>query len=260
MVKVISDTNLKNGYAIELIGVTRTFTMGESIIRALDDISLKINPGEFITVMGPSGSGKTTLVNVMAGLERLTNGKVKIYGQDLTKLKDDEKCKIRRHQIGIIFQFFYLHPTLSAVENVELPQLIAGVGFTERRKKAEELLEVVGLEKRSNHLPHELSGGEKQRVGIARAMANNPPIILADEPTGDMDHVAGAEILKLLQQLNEIYDKTVVMVTHDENMVKKGMRLLQMLDGKIFDDKTVEQDMESSKYWEYLPKEKEKAK
>ena len=246
-----SDMSAEKAYPIELCYISRYYTLGKSIVKALDGIDLAIEAGQFVCVMGPSGSGKTTLLNVIAGLDQPTGGEVRLLSKNLSALSDEGKCEVRRHNVGYVFQFFNLHPTLTAIENIELPQLIAGVSYGTRRVRAEELLELVGLQKRANHLPHELSGGEKQRVGIARALANDPPIILADEPTGDMDHVMGAEILQLLESLNTDLGKTMVMVTHDESMIKKGMRLLRLLDGKILSDQIVKEDLEPSRYWDY---------
>lgn len=157
-------------------------------------------------------------------------------GEDLKTLTDHQLCEIRRHKLGFIFQFFNLHPILNAQENVELPMLIANVKCSLREKRAKELLSLVGLEHRLHHHPHELSGGEKQRVGIARALANDPMIILADEPTGDMDSVIGHEIMALISELNQRHNKTIICVTHDEELLKPGMRLIRMDDGRIISD------------------------
>ncbi|MHA1973287.1 MAG: ABC transporter ATP-binding protein [Candidatus Hodarchaeales archaeon] len=218
----------KNAPIIELEGVNQRYTIGSHTIDALSDINLKIYPQEFIIVMGPSGSGKSTLINIMAGLEQPSAGIVMIENKDLRSLSDKELCNIRRFKIGFVFQFFNLHPVLSTIENVELPMLIAGVKRKNREKKALELLKIVGLVNRKHHLPHELSGGEKQRVGIARSLANDPELILADEPTGDLDSATGNEIMSLLVELNKIHGKTIVCVTHDEEMLHSGMRLLKM--------------------------------
>jgi len=221
---------------IEMENVNQRYTLGAHTIDALNGINLTIHTEELIMVMGPSGSGKSTLINVMAGLEQPSAGIVRIQQEDLTTLSDKELSLLRRHKLGFVFQFFNLHPILSAKENVELPMLIAGVKRDKREKRALELLTLVNLENRKHHLPHELSGGEKQRVGIARSLANDPEVILADEPTGDLDSAIGNEIMQLLINLNKIHGKTVICVTHDEEMLKTGMRLIKMEDGKIIDD------------------------
>jgi putative ABC transport system ATP-binding protein len=186
--------------------------------------------------MGPSGSGKSTLLNIMAGLEQPSAGTVWVNSQDLSTLSDRALCEIRRYRLGFVFQFFNLHPILSTLENVELPMLISGVKRKNRQPRAREMLELVGLSKREHHLPHELSGGEKQRVGIARSLVNDPDVILADEPTGDLDSTTGDEIMELLLNLNQENQKTIICVTHDEVMLKKSMRLLKMEDGHIISD------------------------
>ncbi|MHA1944628.1 MAG: ABC transporter ATP-binding protein [Candidatus Hodarchaeales archaeon] len=225
-----------NEAIIELKDVSQRYKLGSHVIDALSNINIVINHNDFIMVMGPSGSGKSTLLNTIAGLEVPKTGSVKILGDDLQNLSDSQLCDIRRHKLGFIFQFFNLHPILTAMENVELPMLIADVKLSERDTRAMELLELVDLSHRRNHHPHELSGGEKQRVGIARSLANNPMIILADEPTGDMDSVAGKEIMEIITKLNSDHNKTVICVTHDEEILKPGMRLIRMDDGHIISD------------------------
>jgi len=225
-----------NENIIELEGVNQRYKLGTHFIDALSDINMTVYPNEFIMVMGPSGSGKSTLLNTIAGLETPSAGSVKVLGKDLQTLSDRQLCEIRRHKLGFIFQFFNLHPILTAQENVELPMLIADVKRSLREIRSRELLKLVNLDHRINHHPHELSGGEKQRVGIARALANDPMIILADEPTGDMDSVAGHEIMALINKLNQEHGKTIICVTHDEEMLKSGMRLIRMDDGRIVSD------------------------
>jgi putative ABC transport system ATP-binding protein len=224
---------------IELENVNRRYTLGDHTIDALTNINLTIQEQEFIMVMGPSGSGKSTLLNIMAGLEKPSAGTVQIDQQDLSSLNDRTLCDIRRHKLGFIFQFFNLHPILTTLENVELPMLISGIKRKKRVPRAMAMLELVGLEKRKHHLPHELSGGEKQRVGIARSLVNDPDVILADEPTGDLDSTTGSEIMRLLLRLNQEQHKTIVCVTHDEIMLKPTMRLLKMEDGLIISDSPV---------------------
>ncbi|MFX1506653.1 MAG: ABC transporter ATP-binding protein [Promethearchaeota archaeon] len=221
---------------IELESVNQRYTLGGYTIDALNNINLSIFKEEFIMVMGPSGSGKSTLINVMAGLERPAAGTVRINREELSALSDRELCELRRHKLGFVFQFFNLHPVLNALENVELPMLISGIKRELREPRALELLRLVDLENRKYHQPHELSGGEKQRIGIARSLANDPDVILADEPTGDLDSVTGNEIMTLLRSLNQTYKKTIICVTHDEEMLKGGMRLIKMEDGYIISD------------------------
>ncbi|MHA2247524.1 MAG: ABC transporter ATP-binding protein [Candidatus Hodarchaeales archaeon] len=231
MSKAFSSENI-----IELKGVSQRYKIGMHVIDAISDINITVHPNEYIMIMGPSGSGKSTLLNTIAGLEIPSAGNVKVFGDDLQTLSDRQLCEIRRHKLGFIFQFFNLHPILTAQENVELPMLIANVKRSQREIRARELLDLVNLDRRVNHHPHELSGGEKQRVGIARALANDPTIILADEPTGDMDSVTGHEIMALITKLNQEHNKTILCVTHDEEMLKPGMRLLRMDDGRIISD------------------------
>ena len=221
---------------IELENVNRRYTLGDHTVDALNNINLTVYKEEFIMVMGPSGSGKSTLINVMAGLEAPSAGTVRIHESDLSTLRDRELCNLRRHKLGFVFQFFNLHPILSAIENVELPMLISGIKRKQREPRALELLKLVNLENRRHHLPHELSGGEKQRVGIARSLANDPEVILADEPTGDLDSAIGKEIMELLRSLKQVHKKTIICVTHDEEMLKSGMRLIKMEDGYIISD------------------------
>lgn len=231
MSKLTSDEIL-----IELQGVSQRYKLGKHIIDALTNINILVHRNEFIMVMGPSGSGKSTLLNIIAGLEAPSAGNVKFLDKDLQTLSDRQLCEIRRHQLGFIFQFFNLHPILTAQENVELPMLIVDEDRSKRETRAKELLNLVNLDHRLTHHPHELSGGEKQRVGIARALANDPMIILADEPTGDMDSVAGSEIMAIIKNLNQEHNKTIICVTHDEEMLKTGMRLIRMDDGRIISD------------------------
>ena len=225
-----------NEAIIELKEVSQRYKLGSHIIDALSNINMTIHQNDFVMVMGPSGSGKSTLLNTIAGLEIPKTGTVRILGDDLQNLSDSQLCDIRRHKLGFIFQFFNLHPILSALENVELPMLIADVKLSDRDTRAMELLELVDLGHRKDHHPHELSGGEKQRVGIARSLANNPMIILADEPTGDMDSVSGSEIMDIITKLNKEHNKTIICVTHDEDILKPGMRLIRMDDGHIISD------------------------
>jgi len=217
--------------------VSRAFTMGKREIQALSDLNLQVNKGEFVAIMGPSGSGKTTLLNALGCLDKPSNGRVILDEVDVSRLPEKELYKIRRDKIGFIFQTFNLLPYLNAVENVELPMENMKKPKTEKRKKARELLELVGLAGREEHRPQKLSAGEQQRVAIARAMANDPAIILADEPTGNLDTKNKYEIVRLLANLNTERGTTIVMVTHDSHVASRTERMLLLEDGKITKEK-----------------------
>ncbi|MHA1449326.1 MAG: ABC transporter ATP-binding protein [Candidatus Hodarchaeales archaeon] len=222
---------------IVLKSVNRYYESGSDKITALKDISLEIEPGEFIIITGPSGSGKSTLLNIIAGIETPNSGTVRIFDRVLKDMNDSELCEIRRSRLGFIFQFFNIHPLLNVLENIELAPVIAGKKPVERDLRLNEIVKLAGIEHRKFHFPYELSGGEKQRVGIARALINDPEIILADEPTGDLDSTTSMEILSLIFDLNQTYGKTVIFVTHDSNMIKPGMRVIQMIDGTIISER-----------------------
>jgi putative ABC transport system ATP-binding protein len=211
--------------------------MGKRGVQALSDLNLQVNKGEFIAIMGPSGSGKTTLLNVLGCLDKPTSGKVMLDKVDVANLPEKELCKIRRNKIGFIFQTFNLLPYLSAAENVELPMESSKRSGIERRKRARELLGTVGLSGREEHRPPRLSAGEQQRVAIARALANDPAIILADEPTGNLDTQNKYEIVRLLAKLNIDRGTTIVMVTHDNQVASHTERMLLLQDGKITKEK-----------------------
>lgn len=217
---------------IELKNVSKTYQMDEVKVVSLDNVSLKICKTDFVSVMGPSGAGKSTLLNMIGALDRPTSGKVLIDGIDLSKLNDSEIAKVRGQKIGFVFQFFNLYPTLTALENIELPMIIMEKDSIERKKRAMELIELVGLKHVAEHLPAQLSGGERQRVAIARAIANDPSFILADEPTGNLDSKNGHEIMTLFSELNK-KDKTVVIVTHDEDIASHAKEIIKIKDGKI---------------------------
>ncbi len=206
---------MSSKYAIELIGVEKEYSLGKVKVRALRGVDLKVESGEFISIVDPSGSGKTTLLNIIGLLDKPTKGEVYLYGLDASKLSEKSRAKLRLKYIGFIFQMFHLIPWLTALENVELPLILAELPKKVRVKRALECLKAVGLSHRVNHRPGELSGGEQQRVAIARAIANNPKIILADEPTGNLDSRTGLEIVKLLKKLNEELNTTIVLVTHN---------------------------------------------
>ena len=218
---------------IRLINVHKIYQQGRNKITALAGLSLDIQKGEFAAVMGPSGSGKSTLLHLIGGLDRPTEGQVLVDGRIISQMVDDEATLFRRTRIGFVFQFFNLLPTLAAVENVMLPLILDGRSSTESNLRAKTLLERVGLEGRRDHLPEELSGGEMQRLAIARALAFNPPILLADEPTGNLDSKNGAAVLELLRQINTEQRCTVVMVTHNQEAAGYGDRIVHLRDGMI---------------------------
>ena len=223
-------------YSVEVENVSKVYVLGKggSIkVNAVENVTFKMKRGEFMLLMGPSGSGKSTLFNMIGGLDRPTKGKVFIDGRDLSTFSDRELSSFRSHRIGYIFQTFNLIPTLTALDNVELPMVFAGVDREERERKATELLKRVGLGDRLNHKPSELSGGQQQRVAIARALANDPAIILADEPTGNLDLNTGLEIIGLLKDLNREKGVTIMTATHDLKLLDVADRILWLRDGKI---------------------------
>jgi putative ABC transport system ATP-binding protein len=222
---------------IELKGVGKTYMMDEVEVQALKGVDLKIHKREFVAIMGPSGSGKSTLLNMIGVLDRPTTGSVRLDGVDISKLDDVQLSRLRGRKIGFIFQFFNLYPTLTARENVELPMMILERSRAERAKKSMELLKLVGLEKRADHLPAQLSGGERQRVAICRALANDPPLLLADEPTGNLDSKSGEEVMDLMSGLVKDKRMTVVTVTHERHIAKHAQRLIVLKDGEIVEDK-----------------------
>jgi len=221
--------------------MSKSYIMGEKgqiEVKALQNITLDIHKGEFTSIMGPSGSGKTTLLNIMSGLDRPTKGRIWLVGTETTNLSQAEKSRIRQKYCGFIFQVYNLIPVMSAVENVELPLVFQRVPEEERRKRAEEVLVRVGLEKRMYHRPTELSGGEQQRVAIARALVVSPQIIFADEVTGNLDTKTGLEIIDLLYSLNEEQNVTVIFATHDPKVQDKSTRTIYLRDGKVIADET----------------------
>ncbi len=219
---------------IKLKNVNKYYNRGkENELHVLKNINLEISEGEFVTIMGPSGSGKTTLLDIMGALLKADDGKVFIDGNELSMLNDSQLAKIRREKLGFIFQQFNLIASLTALENVSLPLRIANKPKNEAINKAKELLKLVGLEKRINHRPNQLSGGEQQRVAIARALANDPKIILADEPTGNLDTKTGEKIIKFLNELNKKKNYTIVIVTHDPKISIYAERIINLKDGEI---------------------------
>ena len=213
--------------------MTRVFQAGKHKVHALKSTDISINKGDFLAIMGPSGSGKTTLLNILGCLDKPSTGNLVLGGMDITKLNEDELSKIRRTKIGFIFQDANLMPILNAIENVELPMECNGTNKNERSKRAQYLLRLVGLEERMKQRPNQLSSGEKQRVAIARAFANKPMIILADEPTGNLDSETGSHIMELLKSLNKNLGTTIIIVTHDEKMALYADKKMVIQDGKI---------------------------
>jgi len=231
---------LKNMTLVRIEKLIKTFGSNESQINALNDLTLAINQGDYVVFMGPSGAGKSTLLHIITGLERPTSGCVIIEDQILGNLPDSKLCDLRREKFGIILQFFNLHPHLTVTDNIELPLMIADVPKPQRNKKINQVLELVGISKRRNHYPDELSGGEQQRVAIARALVMNPKLLIADEPTGNLDSKNGQNIIDLLHVLHEAKQITVVQVTHDASIVRLGDRLIQMQDGVIISDQLID--------------------
>ena len=213
--------------------LARRYTMGKEAVMALNAVDLQIQRGEFVALIGPSGSGKSTLLNLIGGLDRPTNGEIWVEDLELGKATDKRLVRYRRDRIGFIFQSFNLLATRSAVENVEVPMMLAGVGRRQRRERALQLLSQVGLGKRAGHKPNELSGGEMQRVAVARALANKPALLLADEPTGNLDSKTGKDILNLLRETIQTQGLTMVLVTHDLKVAAYADRIVHMLDGRI---------------------------
>ena len=224
-------------YIVETVNVTKTYMSGGRPLEVLKGVDLAVEPGEFMAIMGPSGSGKSTLLNMIGALDRPTSGKVFINGTDLSDLNDNQIADVRNREIGFIFQFFNLIPRMDAQGNVELPMAIAGVPRGERKKRALELLNLVGLGDRADHKPSQLSGGEQQRVAIARALSNEPNILLADELTGNLDSRTGEEIMHLLRQLNKEEGKTFILITHDPQVGQNVDRLISFKDGVIEGEK-----------------------
>jgi putative ABC transport system ATP-binding protein len=217
---------------VETADLKKTYILGKVPVNALRGVNLKVEKGDFLAILGPSGSGKSTLLNMIGALDKPTEGKVFIDGVDVSTLSDNQLADLRR-SIGFVFQFFNLIPRLNATGNVELTLSIAGLGKNARRKRAEELLETVGLKERMKHKPAELSGGERQRVAIARALANNPRFLLMDEPTGNIDSKTAKEIMGLVKRLNKDEGVTIIVITHDQQLATQAKRIVKMLDGSI---------------------------
>jgi putative ABC transport system ATP-binding protein len=220
---------------IELRHIDRTFRVGEEFVHALTDVNLTVQPAQYLSIMGPSGSGKSTLLNILGLLDRPDQGTYQLEGTDTTTLDDDAQAAVRRHKIGFIFQFFHLVPRLTAAENIALPMVLAGIAADRRKQRVDGALERFGLAERAGHRPDQLSGGQRQRVAIARATIMEPAIILADEPTGNLDRASGSEVIETIESLNRD-GMTVVMVTHDPDMGRRAPRRIRMVDGEIVAD------------------------
>ena len=220
---------------IEFTDVSRVFQVGDQQVAALSQVNLDIAAGEYVSIMGPSGSGKSTLLNLIGLLDRPSAGTYRLDGQDVTTLGDTAQAQVRSEKIGFVFQFFHLVPRLTAAMNIELPLILAGMPATERRERVRVLLQNYGLADRADHRPDQLSGGQRQRVAIARATSMQPAVLLADEPTGNLDQTTGKEVMNLLEQLLE-QGVTLIMVTHDPNLGQRASRQLHMVDGQIVAD------------------------
>lgn len=220
---------------IDFKNISRFFQVGTETVKALREVNIKINENEFVAIMGPSGSGKSTMMNILGCLDTPTDGTYHLNGQDVSKMTDNELAEVRNREIGFIFQTFNLLPRSTALENVMLPLVYAGVSKSQRISRAEETLGSVQLSDRMNHRPNELSGGQRQRVAVARALVNKPSIVLADEPTGNLDSKTSLEILGLLEEIHKL-GNTIIVVTHEEDIAKRAHRIIRMLDGYIASD------------------------
>lgn len=229
---------------IHVENLARFYQMGAETVHALDGIDMTVKAGEFLGVAGPSGSGKSTLLYLLGGLDQPTKGHIWIEGQDITSLDENGLARLRQRMVGFVFQSFNLIPTMTAIENVAFPMIFARVPPDERQERAGHLLALVGLGDRLKHKPTELSGGQQQRVSIARSLVNDPAIVLADEPTGNLDSKSGEDVIDILRQLNEDEGRTIIIVTHDESLLGVTSRHIRLLDGRILDDVSVNHDHE----------------
>lgn len=220
---------------IELEHVQRDFHVGDQVVHALADVNLRIETGEYLSIMGPSGSGKSTLLNILGLLDRPNSGRYLLDGRDVVLLRDDELASVRRLRIGFVFQSFHLVPRLTAFENIELPMMLAGIEPAERKRRVEEILQATGLTDRAHHRPEQLSGGQRQRVATARATIMQPTVLLADEPTGNLDRASGRDIVETLEALNA-KGITLIVVTHDPELGRRARRQLRMVDGRMASD------------------------
>ena len=225
---------------IELSHIHRNFQVGDQTVHALDDVTLTISAGEYLSIMGPSGSGKSTLLNLIGLLDRPTSGIYRLNGQDVTSLNDAQQAHVRNREIGFVFQMFHLVPRLTAFDNVALPLVLAGVPLEERRQRVAGALHDMQLTDRSYHMPEQLSGGQRQRVAIARAIVTKPKVLLADEPTGNLDHKSGQDVVRILEGLND-RGITLILVTHDTEMGQRARRQLHMMDGRMDSDRITDQ-------------------
>jgi len=221
---------------ITLKNLTREYTSGQRRVHALEDVSLEIARNEFVAIRGPSGCGKSTLIHLLAGLDRPTSGEVFVDGLALHSANDAELTRYRRHQVGLVFQFFNLLPTMNVRENVSLPLLLQGVPIAECEGRAEELIDLVGLRERADHFVHQLSGGEQQRTAIARALVHRPSLLIADEPTGNLDSHSASSVMQLLEKIGREATRTLIVVTHSDEVARAASRRVEMLDGKIVAD------------------------
>ncbi len=217
---------------IKLEQINRIFQVGDQCVHALSDINLEVAQGEYLAVMGPSGSGKSTLLNIISLLDQPSSGRYLLNDQDVTQLSDNELARLRRENIGFVFQFFHLIPRLTTAENIEVPMMLAGVEAKQRKLRIDAMLEAVALTDRAEHRPDQLSGGQRQRVAIARAMIMRPQMLLADEPTGNLDQQSGQAIVQILEQLNQT-GVTLIMITHDSDLGRRAQRQIRIVDGKI---------------------------
>lgn len=230
-------SSLHNGTAVRTQDLCRHYRMGESLIRAVDGVTLEVATGDFVALLGASGSGKSTLMNLIAGLDRATSGSIQVFGRDLAALSRDDLARYRRQTVGMVFQAFNLVPSMTLAENVELPMRFAEVERKERQQRVHEALDRVGLEARAAHRPSELSGGEQQRAALARALVNRPSLLLADEPTGNLDSHTGEEIMGLIREFNRDLGMTVVLVTHERELAERyARRFIFLSDGKLAAD------------------------
>jgi putative ABC transport system ATP-binding protein len=220
---------------VEIRGLTKSYQRGGQVVPVLSDINLEIAEGDFLALMGPSGSGKSTLLNLIAGIDKPDSGELHVGGEDITRMSEAELADWRAANVGFVFQFYNLMPVLTAFENVELPLMLTRLSRRERRERVSLMLSLVGLSDRASHYPSELSGGQQQRVAIARAIVGDPRLIVADEPTGDLDRVSAAEILHLLQRLNRELGKTLIMVTHDANAASAARAVVHLDKGELVD-------------------------
>ncbi len=230
---------------IWLDNMHKVYKMGANEVHALRGVSLAIRQGEIVAIMGPSGSGKSTLMNILGCLDQPTWGQYTLDGKDVSTMSDDDLAEVRNRKVGFVFQNFNLLPRTTALDNVVLPLIYAGIGAKERRARARKVLEAVGLADRIHHTPNELSGGQQQRVAIARALVNEPAIILADEPTGNLDSTSGAEVMAILQRLNRERGITIILVTHDPRIGHHAQRIIHLFDGKVLNEESIAEPIQA---------------